>query len=334
MRHFIAASMLASVLAVDASGAGFVANRLFVQSQVNTTIQAFEPIAAAPGYSSVGSFTGNVGTFVAFGPGNLLYVCSNTGVRILDETGTLLDTIVGGGLAAANGLVFGPGGDLFVVSNGTNEINRYRHSAGSWSFQSSFALTGMTNASGLAFGPNGNLFVTASGTTDEVFEFDPIGGAKITRFGAGLLDSPLGLAFVPQRSKAKLSGTLAVPGFPASNDKESVFLNIAPGSRTILIEMRDLDNVDGNFLGTFLQEALVAHGFENAEDDGAKRRVFGGAQVGSFTEGLGNASLTVTGKPNSFGDYVIKSATGSVNRHGASGGYNATITTSKFLNKP
>jgi hypothetical protein len=44
--------------------------------------------------------------------------------------------------------------------------------------------------------------------------------------------------------------------------------------------------------------------------------------------------LTVKGKVNQFDDFVVKTVKGCVNRHGASGGYDASITISKFLNKP
>lgn len=123
-----------------------------------------------------------------------------------DKTVHNIDSFVlagSGGLTAPKGMVFGPDGDLFVASDGSNSILRYDRSSGT--FLGAFVAPGaggLVNPHGLTFGPDGNLYVS-SRTTNEVLRFDGTTGACIDTFvsaGSDGLSDPRGIAFGPDGS--------------------------------------------------------------------------------------------------------------------------------------
>ncbi|MGQ0790755.1 MAG: MopE-related protein [Nitrosopumilaceae archaeon] len=113
--------------------------------------------------------------------------------------GDLLDSlpfVTTGGLSLPFGLVFGPDGNLYVSSSGTDQVFRYNGNTGAFIdvFASGGGLDGPT---GLVFGPDGNLYVLSFGT-DQVFRYNGNTGAFIDVFASGGgLDGPRGLGFGP-----------------------------------------------------------------------------------------------------------------------------------------
>jgi DNA-binding beta-propeller fold protein YncE len=102
----------------------------------------------------------------------------------------------GGGLDRPWGMAFGPDGNLYVSSVGTDSVLRYRGTTGE--FIDVFATGGGLNSpKGLAFGRDGNLYVT-SYETDNVLRYDGETGAFMDVFASGGgLDGPTFLTFSP-----------------------------------------------------------------------------------------------------------------------------------------
>jgi DNA-binding beta-propeller fold protein YncE len=96
------------------------------------------------------------------------------------------------------GLVFGPDGNLYVASFGTNEVIRYNGTTGVLidTFASGGGLSGPF---GLVFGPDGNLYVSSL-FTNEVIRYNGTTGALIGTFASGPeLNFPFGMTFTPVR---------------------------------------------------------------------------------------------------------------------------------------
>jgi DNA-binding beta-propeller fold protein YncE len=107
-----------------------------------------------------------------------------------------VDHFVGNGLSPlkrATTMVIGPGGDLFVTSNVTNEVLRYDGATGK--YLGSF-ISGLNGPGQILWGPDGNLYV-ANFNTDSVLRYSPA-GQFIDVFvgpGAGGLDGANGIVF-------------------------------------------------------------------------------------------------------------------------------------------
>ena len=101
-------------------------------------------------------------------------------------------------MGTAQGLEFGPDGNLYVVSESTTEVIRYNGTSGS--FIDVFASGGgLSTPKDLVFGPDGNLYVT-SNSNDKVKRYSGTTGTFIDTFvasGSGGLDQPQGLVFGP-----------------------------------------------------------------------------------------------------------------------------------------
>ena len=94
--------------------------------------------------------------------------------------------------------MFGPDGNLYVTSFGTNQVLRYNGTTGA--LLGTFVAAGSGGLSlprGLTFGPDGNLYVGSFGSGD-VLRYNGATGAFIDDFvpsGRGGLGGPTFLAF-------------------------------------------------------------------------------------------------------------------------------------------
>jgi WD40 repeat protein len=153
---------------------------------------------------------------IVFGPDGHLYVASEGNDRVVrfdGITGDYIDTFVSGGsrLDHPYDLTFGPDGHLYVASHGNDDIIRYDGSTGA--FIDVFAgESGMGAGAGLAFGPDGHLYVSVF-QDNNVVRFDGTTGAQIDDYvaaGAGGLDSPVFLTFVPSQFVTVTRGSAPV----------------------------------------------------------------------------------------------------------------------------
>lgn len=104
-----------------------------------------------------------------------------------------------GGLSKSAGSIFGPDGNLYVASVGTNAILRYDGVTGA--FKNEFVASGsggLRSPYGMAFGPDGKFYVSSWGT-NQVLRYDGVSGGFVDTVISGL-SLPIGLTFGPDGS--------------------------------------------------------------------------------------------------------------------------------------
>ena len=112
-------------------------------------------------------------------------------------TGVFAGTFAsGGGLDAPNDMTFGPDGDLYVASAGSDNILRYDGTTGA--FLGVATGGGIDFPFGITFGPDDNIYVSnPSGIfADTVLRYNGTTGAFIDAFASGVA-GPRHLAFGP-----------------------------------------------------------------------------------------------------------------------------------------
>ncbi len=105
------------------------------------------------------------------------------------------------GLSFPRGLAFGPDGNLYVASEGTNNILKFNGTSGA--FIGEFVAAGagsepfedgLAAPKGIAFGPDGHLYVASNGAPNALFKFDGTTGAFIADLAETV---PMSVAFAP-----------------------------------------------------------------------------------------------------------------------------------------
>jgi RHS repeat-associated protein len=125
-----------------------------------------------------------IGARVALGPDGAYYSVGFSQVVFRFDPATDQRTIFaqGAGLHGAEGLAFGPDGNLYVGNEGTGDVSRFDGKTGQFlgTFFPNSVFVGFS--SDLAFGPDGNLYVSSLnfGTTSR---FDFKTGALMTTYG-------------------------------------------------------------------------------------------------------------------------------------------------------
>lgn len=141
---------------------------------------------------------------ITLGPNGDLYVSSSflsdSVLRYDTQTGAFIDTFASGPVLDNPGsLIFGPDGNLYTISEGTNSVLRYE-STGLLVEETEFVAPGsggLNNPSDIAFGPDGNLYVSSS-NTNQVLRYDGETGEFINVFAqGGGLQFPTGITFGP-----------------------------------------------------------------------------------------------------------------------------------------
>ena len=308
---------------------------------------------------------------LAFGPDGLLWVLDdgNNELARFDTAGIPKPSVpVPGGIFPEAGLAFAADGRVLVANQTTDSVNELDPATGALIRE--LGAGQLTSPRGLAFAPDGRLHVceataiavldadgnVADTLTDASFEdlrglaFGPDGKLYITDAGADMLhvltegdvtdhlggatlDNPVCVAFVPHRFKATLKGTLARAGQPLSKLKEtSVVITLLPGSRTMMVALTDDVTEPSDLSSVFGATYLVFRGFEAAEDDGTKVRLWQGTQVAgpAAAAGLASLSLQINGSM-SQGQFVPKKGKGTLLRNGAAGVYSATVKLGKAV---
>ena len=141
-----------------------------------------------------GYFSNNVAIYDA---------CSGDFLRQLESAGRI---------HGAQAVRLDPASDLiYVVSEGDDQIQRYRHD-NAYTFVDVFAqLDADFDPTGIAFGPDGEVYVASYGTS-RVVELDPDTGAEI----GTVLPSDSGLSGADNGMMVSADGRLYVPGYDSS----------------------------------------------------------------------------------------------------------------------
>jgi DNA-binding beta-propeller fold protein YncE len=166
-------ALLASILLADGTArAQSCANHLFVS----------------------GYFSNNVAIYDA---------CSGTFLRQLEEAGRI---------QGAQAVHYNAADDLiYVVSEGNDQIQRYRHDAAYTFFDVFAQFAADFDPTGLAFGPGGEVYVASYGTS-RVIELDRFSGATV----GTVLPSDSGLLGADNGLMVSADGKLYVPGYDTS----------------------------------------------------------------------------------------------------------------------
>jgi len=265
---------------------------------------------------------------LAFGADGRVLLASPATDSVLEldpATGAVIRELGAGELDAPRGLAVAPDGRLHVceaiavaVLDADGDVVE---TLGDASFE---------DLRGLAFGPDGKLYVADAGA-DKVHVLTD--GQVTDHVGGATLEDPVCVAFAPHRFKATLKGTLARAGQALSKVKEtSVVITLLPGSRTMMVALTDDVTEDSDLSSVFGATFLVFRGFEAAEDDGAKVRLWQGTQVAgpAAAAGLASLSLQVNGSMKQ-GQFVPKNGKGTLLRNGAAGVYSATVKLGKAV---
>jgi len=130
--------------------------------------------------------------------------CSGVFLRQLEQAGHI---------DGAQAVRYNPADDLiYVVSEGNDQIQRYRHDS-TYAFVDVFAQLGVNmNPTGVAFGPDGEVYVAGYGTSS-VIELDPLTGDTV----GTVLPSDSGLLGADNGMMVSGSGQLYVPGYDSSS---------------------------------------------------------------------------------------------------------------------
>ena len=178
-----------------------------------------------------GYFSNNVAIYDA---------CSGQFLRQLDQSARI---------RGAQAVRLNPADDLiYVVSEGNDQIQRYRHA--DYAFVDVFAqLGGGIDPTGIAFGPDGRVYVASYGTSS-VIELDRHSGQTI----ATLLPNGSGLVGADNGMMVSAAGLLYVPGYdsntvarvnPANAQVQAAFVAAGAGG---LVNTRGIVDEGGTIL--------------------------------------------------------------------------------------
>jgi len=143
----------------------------------------------------------------------------------------------GSGLDVPDSLLFGPDDNLYVTSNGSDQVLRFNGATGA--FMDVFAAFGRD---GLVFGQDGNLYLSGSHASNDVRRFNGTTGAFIDTFisaGSGGLSNAAHMTFFPVPEPS----TLEIDIKPGS-DPNSVNLNSRGVLPVALLGTNEFDIMD------------------------------------------------------------------------------------------
>jgi hypothetical protein len=245
---------------------------LYVGGKFSQNIVRFD-VGTGAGTVFVATASGGLGNprGLVFGPDGSLYASSHvvpnpattdTVKRYDGTTGAYLGDFVtagSGGLNDANGLAFGPDGNLYVASNLGSEVKRYNGQTGV--FINNFVTSGSGGLIGprqLLFPGDGNLYVAGDGGgTPVVSRYNATNGAFVDIFASGVPGTntgaggmafgPNGAFYVAANSGAGVSGSYVARFAPASMAAVTVTLsNPMTGTTTVDYATADGSAVAGS----------------------------------------------------------------------------------------
>jgi DNA-binding beta-propeller fold protein YncE len=327
---FDAEGMKLDAIALDGDSSGVALafgpdGRLWVLDDANNELARYDLEGIPKGVVPVpgGEFPESGFAFGADGRLLLSNQSSDSVLEVDPATGAQVRELGAGLLTAPRGLAVAPDGRLHVA-----EAAAIRVLDAAGTVVDTYTDADFEDLRGLAFGPDGKLYVADAGANKVHVLTD---GEVTESLGGATLDMPVAVAFAPHRFKATVKGTLARAGEPLGKVKEtSVVLTLLPGSRTLMLSLTDDVTVDDDLASIFGGAFMVLHGFEAAQSDNVKVRLWSGQQAGvpPTENGLASLVLQVNGKMHQ-GQFVPKKASGTLHRAGAAGVYTATLKTGK-----
>lgn len=226
------------------------------------------------------------------------------------------------------GIAIGPFDLVWYSALGGNSLSR---ATSSLAVLDTFPVADLGSPTGIVQGPNGKLFV-CSQANDLVVTFDPktFQTTGAIGFNVPAMDGPWGIAFSPYRFEAEISGRFGGDEDGTKSVKGDVFLQVAPGSRTITVQF--IEGTGSQELADlFVETGFVFHGTETG--DPSKKRIYTGIEMGlNAGSGSGRIDLEVkTSTSGALGFLRAKSATGRIARSGAGGAFFGEIKTTKLV---
>jgi len=218
-------------------------------------------------------------------------------VRFDGETGESLGVFAEHpNLTTANDLVFGPDGNLYVASFGSDEVLRFDGQTGS--FLDVFASgPELAEPFGLAFGSNGNLYVSTGNTglcggpfCNAVLEYNGVTGGFIGVFvssGAGGLNDPLDIEFGPD---GNLYARTVIP----------------TGTLEAIPAILRFDGTTGIFIDQFVTGDSLGDSFSGF-DFGPDGNLYVANKARNQTNTTGQGILRFDGKTGAFIDVFVPS---------------------------
>ena len=209
---------------------------LYVGGRYSLNVVRFDITTGAYDVIVNSANSGGLGTArgLTFGPDGSLYVSSevpgaptatDTVKRFNGATGAYIDDFVGagsGGLDNANGVTFGPDGNLYVASSNNDSVLRYNGQTGQ--FKDVFIAQGaggLSQPSQLHFNSSDGLVYVCSGNSQQILRFNATTGAFLDVFAAGrqlhdIAFDPSGVDYVSQSRPTLQQGSAVLRYAPSS----------------------------------------------------------------------------------------------------------------------
>ncbi len=278
------------------------------------------PDASAVGFDDF-KFTSN-GTIIATVAGQGFILEENLLGQMMRFKGVFNNSL-------PRGIAVGPFEQVWYASETSSSLVR---STAYLATLDTFGDAAYSQAQKIAFGPNGHLFVCSKGFNN-VAEFDARDFSFVRLIGtsAPSMDGVTSIAFAPSRFEGEIDFRLADDENDTDSTEEDVFISIAPGSHSIMVQFKNGKSGDG-ISSKFFQDAIVFHGTEPMTS-GSKRLIDGTEMGNDAGDGTAHIDLEVKASPKgNFGFIVAKKASGHFSRSGAGGFFAGEIKTKKLLN--
>lgn len=220
-----------------------------------------------------------VGGEIAFGPEGDLYTTSLTGIQVFSPNGEHLRSITNAALTAPTGICFDEQGFLWVsqaitINFALPALLRFDRFGGLLD-QYTYGSAALRYADDLAIGGDGNFHVVDY-IENQVYRIAR-DGTILGTYGGGTGMSYAGqIVFVPYLLDGKVSGRVRRMNLDDEKVKDSVYVSVDPGSRQVMVVMKDSDAELTELLAIYAMTFQGNAAFEEADDN---KRYFHGVEM-------------------------------------------------------